>query len=155
MHFALSFALPRSEAHRVPSQFLPLDFLLIQRPLLPTMIHRKLPWEMLAGLWPYHTREACTRTPLVRARRCLSTASVSPIKILALESSADDTCAAIVDSDRNIHANVVMKQDDLLGMSIRIHFMLSTLVFRLTATYNNFSKIRRYPPLPCYFATSK
>lgn len=38
-----------------------------------------------------------------------------PLRILGLESSADDTCAAIVDSDRNILANVVLRQDDLLG----------------------------------------
>lgn len=37
------------------------------------------------------------------------------IRILGLESSADDTCAAIVDSDRNILANVVIRQPDLLG----------------------------------------
>ena len=37
------------------------------------------------------------------------------IRILGLESSADDTCAAIVDSDRQIHANVVLRQTDLLG----------------------------------------
>lgn len=37
------------------------------------------------------------------------------IRILGLESSADDTCAAIVDSDRRIHANVVLRQTDLLG----------------------------------------
>lgn len=33
--------------------------------------------------------------------------------VLALESSADDTCAAIVDSYRNILSNVVVKQHDL------------------------------------------
>ncbi|PPQ65012.1 hypothetical protein CVT26_015721 [Gymnopilus dilepis] len=33
--------------------------------------------------------------------------------VLAIESSADDTCAAIVDSSRKIHANVVMKQHDI------------------------------------------
>lgn len=37
------------------------------------------------------------------------------VKILGLESSADDTCAAIVDFDRRIHANVVLRQTDLLG----------------------------------------
>ena len=30
--------------------------------------------------------------------------------VLALESSADDTCAAIVNSDKEIVSNVVMKQ---------------------------------------------
>ncbi|EJT52364.1 hypothetical protein A1Q1_04575 [Trichosporon asahii var. asahii CBS 2479] len=33
-----------------------------------------------------------------------------PLTILALESSADDSCCAIVDSERKIHANVVLKQ---------------------------------------------
>ncbi|KZV95137.1 peptidase M22, glycoprotease [Exidia glandulosa HHB12029] len=33
--------------------------------------------------------------------------------VLAFESSADDSCAAIVDHDRNILANVVIKQDKL------------------------------------------
>ena len=31
-------------------------------------------------------------------------------KVLALESSADDTCAAVVTSDRKILSNVVLKQ---------------------------------------------
>ncbi|KAF8586702.1 peptidase M22 glycoprotease [Ramaria rubella] len=35
--------------------------------------------------------------------------------VLALESSADDTCAAIVTSRREILSNVVMRQDDKLG----------------------------------------
>lgn len=33
-----------------------------------------------------------------------------PLTVLALESSADDSCCAIVDSERKIHANVVLKQ---------------------------------------------
>lgn len=33
-----------------------------------------------------------------------------PLTVLALESSADDSCCAIVDSERTIHANVVLKQ---------------------------------------------
>ncbi|KAF8894934.1 Gcp-like domain-containing protein [Gymnopilus junonius] len=36
-----------------------------------------------------------------------------PFSVLAIESSADDTCAAIVDSSRKILANVVMKQHDI------------------------------------------
>lgn len=36
-----------------------------------------------------------------------------PISVLAFESSADDTCAAIVTSDRKILANVVVKQHHL------------------------------------------
>ncbi|KAF8972941.1 Gcp-like domain-containing protein [Flammula alnicola] len=33
--------------------------------------------------------------------------------VLAIESSADDTCAAVVDSSRKIHSNIVMKQHDI------------------------------------------
>lgn len=33
-----------------------------------------------------------------------------PLRVLAVESSADDACAAIVTSDREILANVVNKQ---------------------------------------------
>jgi len=33
--------------------------------------------------------------------------------VLAIESSADDTCAAVVDSSRKIHSNVVIKQHDV------------------------------------------
>ena len=32
------------------------------------------------------------------------------ITVLALESSADDSCAAVVDSDRNVLSNIVIKQ---------------------------------------------
>lgn len=35
--------------------------------------------------------------------------------VLAIESSADDTCAAVVCSDRKILSNVVMKQNNLFG----------------------------------------
>lgn len=33
-----------------------------------------------------------------------------PLTVLALESSADDSCCAIVSADRTVHANVVLKQ---------------------------------------------
>ena len=46
--------------------------------------------------------------------------SLKSIQILALESSADDTCSAIVGSDRKIHANIVIRQQDLLGGPWRI-----------------------------------
>ena len=39
----------------------------------------------------------------------------SYFRILALESSADDTCASVVDSDRKILSNVVRKQHHLHG----------------------------------------
>jgi N6-L-threonylcarbamoyladenine synthase len=43
-------------------------------------------------------------------RSWLSTSASRQLTILGLESSADDTCAAIVRSDRTILANVVLKQ---------------------------------------------
>lgn len=35
------------------------------------------------------------------------------LNILAIESSADDTCAAVVNSSRQILSNVVIKQHDM------------------------------------------
>ena len=35
------------------------------------------------------------------------------ISVLAVETSADDTCAAVVTSDRRILSNVVIRQDEL------------------------------------------
>ena len=42
--------------------------------------------------------------------RFLTRRNVRRYTVLALESSADDTCAAIVNSDREIMSNVVVKQ---------------------------------------------
>ena len=61
-----------------------------------------------------HRISLVSKKALLSCVRNVSTAS-KPIRILGLESSADDTCAAIVDSDKKIHANVVLKQQDLLG----------------------------------------
>lgn len=33
--------------------------------------------------------------------------------VLAVESSADDTCAAVVGSDRRIYSNIVLKQNEV------------------------------------------
>lgn len=49
-----------------------------------------------------------------------------PVRILGLESSADDTCAAIVDSTRNVLSNVVIRQDDLLARWGGIHPLHAT-----------------------------
>ncbi|PRQ73674.1 glycoprotease [Rhodotorula toruloides] len=47
-------------------------------------------------------------------RRGLSTESATrPLLVLGLESSADDTCAAVVSSDRKILSNVVIKQHSI------------------------------------------
>ncbi|KAL7420087.1 Mitochondrial tRNAs modification protein [Cryptotrichosporon argae] len=43
------------------------------------------------------------------------------LTVLALESSADDSCAAVVDSARRIHANVVIKQHGLNEVHGGIH----------------------------------
>ncbi|KAF8197966.1 glycoprotease family-domain-containing protein [Pholiota molesta] len=60
-----------------------------------------------------------TRISRLAARKltqCRNNASM-PMKrqftVLAIETSADDTCAAVVDSDRKIHSNIVMKQHDI------------------------------------------
>ncbi len=37
------------------------------------------------------------------------------LRVLGIESSADDSCAAVVDSSRRILSNVVMKQHDIHG----------------------------------------
>ncbi|KAJ7124908.1 glycoprotease family-domain-containing protein [Mycena epipterygia] len=47
-----------------------------------------------------------------RAFRSLHT-TARPFLVLGIESSADDTCAAIVDASRRIWSNVVVKQHDL------------------------------------------
>lgn len=67
-----------------------------------------------------HNKHQC-RLRQIASRRCYSSHAESPIKILGLESSADDTCAAIVDSHRKIYSNVVLKQDDLLAKYGGIH----------------------------------
>ncbi|ORX35346.1 glycoprotease family-domain-containing protein [Kockovaella imperatae] len=54
---------------------------------------------------PLPTNHPTHHVPLRR----FSTLSKS-IKVLALESSADDSCAAIVDSDRKIWSNIIIKQ---------------------------------------------
>ena len=46
--------------------------------------------------------------------------------ILALESSADDTCAAIVSSEREILSNVVLKQDQIHEQYGGIHPLYAT-----------------------------
>ncbi|KAJ7497128.1 Gcp-like domain-containing protein [Mycena latifolia] len=48
---------------------------------------------------------------MIKASRALR--SARPFRVLALESSADDTCAAVVDADRRIWSNVVVKQNHL------------------------------------------
>lgn len=51
---------------------------------------------------------SCTRIPR-------SPGTKRHFKVLAIETSADDTCAAIVDSSRKIHSNIVMKQHHMWG----------------------------------------
>lgn len=41
-----------------------------------------------------------------------------PFRLLAIESSADDSCASIVSSDRRILSNVVVKQHLIHGLSL-------------------------------------
>lgn len=55
---------------------------------------------------------------LLRAIRPLS--PTRSFTVLALESSADDTCAAVITSSRQILSNVVVKQHEMLA--ICLHF---------------------------------
>jgi N6-L-threonylcarbamoyladenine synthase len=43
--------------------------------------------------------------------------AIRSLRVLGIESSADDSCAAVVDSSRRILSNVVMKQHDIHGES--------------------------------------
>jgi hypothetical protein len=92
-----------------------------------------------------------TLNSLESQRRLLCSAASAtrdaPTRILALESSADDTCAAIVDSHRKIHANVVLRQQDLLGSrsSLCIHSTF-WLTYRCRAIW-------RHPSISCDFAS--
>lgn len=56
-------------------------------------------------------------------RRSLTTrvTGTRPLRVLAVESSADDSCAAVVTSDREILANVVCKQHDVNAQFGGIH----------------------------------
>jgi N6-L-threonylcarbamoyladenine synthase len=52
----------------------------------------------------------------LRLRRKFSLPGLRPVRpftVLALESSADDTCAAVVTSSREILSNVVVSQHDV------------------------------------------
>ncbi|GAA5885220.1 hypothetical protein JCM6882_009524 [Rhodosporidiobolus microsporus] len=51
--------------------------------------------------------------PVLRRGFATSASSRKPLVVLGLESSADDTCAAIVDSSRRILSNVVLKQSSI------------------------------------------
>ncbi|KAJ7078909.1 Gcp-like domain-containing protein [Mycena belliarum] len=51
----------------------------------------------------------------------LASRSLHPFRVLAVESSADDTCAAIVDASRRIWSNVVVKQHHLHEKAGGIH----------------------------------
>ena len=56
-------------------------------------------------------------------RRFLGTTSSRPLVVLGLESSADDSCASIVTSDRRILSNAVVKQHTLNAQYGGIHPM--------------------------------
>jgi hypothetical protein len=52
-------------------------------------------------------------SPIMSLRRLANL--TRPFRLLAIESSADDSCAAIVSSDRKIWSNVVVKQHLIHG----------------------------------------
>jgi hypothetical protein len=59
----------------------------------------------VVGATKMHTHSPMNRRLLPRA------AALRHFTVLALESSADDTCAAVVTSSRKILSNVVLKQN--------------------------------------------
>jgi 3'-phosphoadenosine 5'-phosphosulfate sulfotransferase len=66
-----------------------------------------------------------------RATRALA----KEFSVLALESSADDTCAAIVTSTRKILSNVVIKQNSMsVGSTSRVIFKHLIDIFALLDT---------------------
>ncbi|KZT52724.1 peptidase M22, glycoprotease [Calocera cornea HHB12733] len=71
---------------------------------------------------PHSTSPHVSRT-LQRRAFATSPAAYKPFTVLALESSADDTCAAVVDSDRVVHSNVVIKQNDVHEKYKGIHVL--------------------------------
>ncbi len=68
---------------------------------------------------------SCMRTSLTRSRlsglRQIGTTSKRPLRVLGLESSADDACAAVVSSERRILSNVVCRQHDINAQYGGIH----------------------------------
>lgn len=73
-------------------------------------------------------------SPFVHARH---------FNVLAIESSADDTCAAIVDSSRRILSNVVIKQHDMfVAFKSIVSVALLTLI---TAMKNSEEYIQSVP----------
>lgn len=58
----------------------------------------------------------CVRNSLRLIWNCRKVQPTRCFTVLALESSADDTCAAVVTSTREILANVVIKQNELQAL---------------------------------------
>ncbi|KAI9632823.1 glycoprotease family-domain-containing protein [Dioszegia hungarica] len=67
----------------------------------------------------YSSRTLQLRAP--STGRCLTTRTGRPLTVLALESSADDSCCSIITSSRQILANVVIKQHLLNAQYGGIH----------------------------------
>ncbi|KAJ7072499.1 glycoprotease family-domain-containing protein [Mycena amicta] len=57
----------------------------------------------------------------LKSARNILRGRTKPFKVLALESSADDTCAAIVDEHANIWSNVIARQNSLHEINRGIH----------------------------------
>lgn len=65
---------------------------------------------------------------MLRCARRLPRQLTRSFTVLAVESSADDTCAAIVGSDRRIHSNIVIKQNHVCALDFgQTIFPTSTL----------------------------
>lgn len=118
------------------------------------MSRRALSWQAVSQAAPLNKNAIrCRHSYICSPRRSQSTGSGSanPIKILALESSADDTCAAIVDSERKIYSNVVIKQDDLLGKSRSNSTLILSFGNILTQTVS----AEKYGGIHPYHATAR
>lgn len=80
-----------------------------------------VPVRNLFGDWP----SASGRRTFHAAPTPLSSSPTKSLTVLGLESSADDSCCAIVNSNRQILANVVLKQHDINAKWGGIHPMMA------------------------------
>lgn len=70
---------------------------------------------------PTELKVILARSLLPRHTAVRSYSTARPLRILGLESSADDTCASIVTSRGEMLSNIVLKQSDLLERFGGIH----------------------------------
>ncbi|MBW0501760.1 hypothetical protein O181_041475 [Austropuccinia psidii MF-1] len=71
-----------------------------------------------------------------RTRRRFSLKSSETIRVLGIESSCDDSCASIVDSQRRILSNVRLNQNDLHSIYNGIHPLYAAHAHQINITYH-------------------